>query len=88
MVSKKKEKKKPDDPCSVCNKNVNNGHLAILCTLCELWSHNKCNNINTKQYRIHQLNPELSFHCIKCKENIFPFMKLNDYEFDSFIKEV
>ena len=87
MVSNKRNKKKPEYPCSVCGKNVNNNNLAILCMHCKLWSHNKCNNIEIKQYREHQLNPELPFNCIRCNENIFPFMKLNDFEFDSFLKK-
>ena len=48
-------------PCSVCNQNVNNNHLAILCTNCDLWSHNRCNDINKNQYREYQLNKDLSF---------------------------
>ena len=87
MVSNKRNKKKPEYPCSVCGKNVNNNNLAILCMHCKLWSHNKCNNIKIKHYREHQLNPELPFNCIRCNENIFPFMKLNDFEFDSFLKK-
>ena len=85
MVSKKN--KKPVYPCSVCDKNVNNNHLAIECTHCNLWSHNKCNNIDKKQYIVFQSYPDLPYYCIKCKEDILPFMKLNDYEFDSFIKK-
>ena len=79
--------KKVDFPCSICNKNVNNNHLAIECTHCNLWSHIKCNKIDKKQNRDHQLDPDFSFCCLKCKEDIIPFMGLNDYEFDSFIKK-
>ena len=35
---------------------------------------------------MHQLNPEIHLYCIKCMESNLPFMKLNDFEFDSFIK--
>ena len=72
-------------PCSICSKNVNNNHLAIECINCNLWSHIKCNNVDRKQYRNYQLNPELTFYCMNCKEDIIPFMRLNDYEFDSVI---
>ena len=82
-----KKAKKPDYPCSVCGKNVNNNHLAIECTHCNFWSHNKCNNIDKKQYRDYQLNSELSFYCMKCKEDFIPFMKLNDHEFNSIVKK-
>ena len=83
MVSKKQKKKEVAYPCSICKQNVNANHNAIVCSLCKDWSH-KCNNVSKKQYKLHQLNPELSFFCIKCKGNNIPFMKLNDY--DSFIK--
>ena len=85
MVSKKK--KKPVFPCSVCRKNVNNNHLAIFCTHCNHWSHNICNNIDKKQYRLFQLNPDLTYNCIKCNEDIIPFMRLNDYESESKLKD-
>ena len=80
-----KKTKKVEYPCSICNKNVNNNHLAIECIHCNLWSHTKCNYIDIKQYREYQLNPTLSFYCMKCKEDTIPFMRLNDYEFDSVI---
>ena len=79
--------KKVEYPCSICKKNVNNNHLAIECTNCYFWSHIKCNDIEKKQYREFQLKPELSFYCLKCKADILPFMKLNDYEFDSAFKK-
>ena len=82
----KKSKKITEFPCSVCRKNVSDNHLAILCTHCKLWSHNKCNNIEKAQYREHEMNPDLAFYCIKCKEDITPFMRLNNYEFDSMLK--
>ena len=82
-----KKIKKVEFPCSICSKNVSNNHLAIECTHCNLWSHNKCNNIDKKTYKNYQLNPDLSFYCLKCKEDIIPFMRLNDYEFDRFIKK-
>ena len=59
MVSRKK--KKINYPCSVCEKNVNNNHLAILCTTCNFWTHNKCNNVGIKQYKLHQQNPDIPF---------------------------
>ena len=79
--------KKPDYPCSVCGKNVNNNHPAILCSICNFWSHNKCNMVDAKQYRLHQLDPDIPFYCLLCKENNIPMMKLNDFEFFSHINK-
>ena len=71
-------------PCSVCNKIVDN-HPALLCPYCKLWSHNKCNKITSKEYRLHQKNIDEPFCCQKCFEQI-PFNSLNSTEFDTFSK--
>ena len=58
---------------------------SLLCPYCNLWSHNRCNSIKSKEYKIHQNNPEEPFCCKKCLEHI-PFNVLNSTEFDSFSK--
>ena len=50
-----------------------------------LWSHNKCNKIKSKEYKIHQKNPETPFCCQKCSEHI-AFNGLNSTEFETFCK--
>ena len=72
-------------PCSVCLKLVNDHHPALLCPYCNLWSHNKCNSVNSKLYKIHQKNIDEPFCCQKCFEEI-PFNSLNATEFNSFAK--
>ena len=72
-------------PCSVCLGNVWDGDPALLCPYCDLWSHNRCNKIKSKEYKKHQNNPEEHFCCLKCLENI-PFNSLNSTEFDTFMK--
>ena len=47
----------------------------------------KCNLIDKKHYKLHQLNPNLQFFCTKCKEDNFPFIKLNEFEFLTFIND-
>ena len=64
-------KKKPEYPCSVCSKNVTDNQLSIECSICKLWSHNKCNKVDKKVYLTHQHNPNLPFYCIKCNEDIY-----------------
>ena len=73
-------------PCSICQKNVQNNHLAIECSSCNLWSHIKCNNINKTRYKFFQENPDEIFFCLNCLEEEIPFTKLNDNEFETFLK--
>ena len=72
-------------PCSVCSKNVEDNHPALLCQYCNLWSHNKCNNIKSKEYKSHQNKNDLPFCCLSCCAQI-PFFNLNANEFEVFTK--
>ena len=69
----------------MCLKNVEEHHPALLCPYCNLWSHNKCNKIKSKEYKTHQKKPDEPFCCQKCFEQI-PFNVLNAEEYDSFSK--
>ena len=80
-------KKTVEFPCSICHKNVSNNARAILCECCNLWSHAKCNKIDSKDYKNYQTDEKRSFFCMKCNEKIIPFAKLNDFEFDSVVKK-
>ena len=73
-----------DGPCSVCDKLVTT-QPALLCPYCNLWSHNKCNKITSKEYKVHQTNINEPFCCQKCFEKI-PFNCLNPTEFHTFSK--
>ena len=73
------------DPCSVSQSNVGDDDPALLCPYCNFWSHNKCNKIKSKEYKIHQKNPDEPFCCQNCLENI-PFNNLNSREFETFTK--
>ena len=75
------KKKSVVDPCFICLKktNVNN---SLSCHLCKNPSHKKCNYLNKEDFtRYKQKTTE--FFCLKCKENIIPFSKLNNQEFNS-----
>ena len=74
-------------PCSICYKNVSENARAIFCECCNLWSHTKCNKIDSKDYKNYQTDRKRSFYCMKCNEKIIPFAKLNDFEFDSVVKK-
>ena len=74
-------------PCKRCLKSVNNNHNAILCDICESWVHIKCNKYDRKDYNDYKNDPSKTFHCLNCIEDIIPFSKLNDNEFDISVKK-
>ena len=57
----------------------------MLCPYCNLWSHNRCNKVTSKEYKVHQKNIDEPFCCQKCFEEI-PFNSLNSTEFNTFSK--
>ena len=63
-------------PCKICAKNVSENVKAVQCDLCELWVHNKCNNLNYLDYRYLQ-NSNESWYCVECCSTIFPFNSLS-----------
>ena len=53
-------------PCSKCNRGVRSG---VLCTVCNLWIHTKCEGLNRTQLNcLLQLGGNLGFVCCVCKE--------------------
>ena len=72
-------------PCSVCLKLVDTHHPALLCPFCNQWSHNKCNSVTGKEYKIHQKNVNEPFCCQTCFQQ-FPFNTLNSTEYNTFSK--
>ena len=77
-------KSQPKFPCPVCNKNVNEGHCSLCCDICDQWVHIKCNQLDNKDYKQFQNDPNkdtTEFYCIKCTSNIFPFNSLSDSDY-------
>ena len=66
----------PKFPCKICAKNVHDKDKAVQCDLCELWIHNKCNNLNYLDYKYLQ-NCDESCYCIEYCSTIFPFSSLS-----------
>lgn len=56
--------------CEICCKPVANLHHAIQCDNCNIWTHVKCNSINTKTYTLLQ-NNSAAWYYIKCSEEIY-----------------
>ena len=84
MVNKRKDQNMKLS-CYSCCKNINKNNCAIFCSNCNRWTHKKCNLIDNNQYKRHKLNPNIPFFCTKCKEDNIPFMKLNEFEFLTYI---
>ena len=61
-------------PCTVCGRSVAKNHKALQCDYCDQWVHIKCNLIDKKTYELLKQD-ETPWSCIKCTENIFPFIQ-------------
>ena len=49
--------------------------------------HIKCNNLSRDDYDIFVNNPNLEFTCFQCNSATFPFMSLNNDQFNTYIKK-
>ena len=74
-------------PCSICTKKVQQRHKAILCDICDKWTHIKCNLLDDKDYNYHKKHQDAHFSCRKCIENFLPYSTLNDNQFDMAVKQ-
>ena len=67
------------ETCTVCTKTILNRHKFVPCSFCKSLIHEKCSD---------KANLLLSFRevhtwiCSSCTRNTFPFMELNDFEFN------
>ena len=65
----------PKFSCRISAKGVHGKDKAVLCDLCELWMHIKCNKLNYLNYRyLH--NCDKSWYFIELFSTIFPFNSL------------
>ena len=63
MASKVVEK------CGVCRKNVAPGAKGVMCEVCEVWSHSKCQDISDDSYKL--LNQDkIHFFCETCDKTV------------------
>ena len=61
-------------PCTVCGRSVAKNHKALQCDYCDQWVHIKCNLTDKETYELLKQD-ESPWSCIKCTENIFPFIQ-------------
>jgi len=60
-------------PCGVCYKPVCRNQKALLCDICELWSHCKCSGIDDKAYSCYQRMGYFTWNCPRCMAGSLPF---------------
>ena len=66
-------------PCGTCSKPVANNHRAILCDLCSLLVHIKCNFTSVEEYN-RLIDHNSPWTCHKCISTEAPFQCLRDEE--------
>ena len=69
-------------PCKICKKPVAQNHKAVSCDACDNWVHIKCNKIKTQTYNILR-KEKVSWSCIGCSKDVFPFSKLKETNFST-----
>ena len=58
----------------------------MLCNLCNCSVHIKCNDLNRDDYETFKKSPaHLNFICFQCNIATFPFMPLNNEQFNTYI---
>ena len=79
----------PIYPCGVCNKKVGIRMRAVECDICNYWNHIKCDNIDPKYYEILKKTENTNRHhfCKTCKEEMFPFQKVQNEQFEASISK-
>ena len=66
-------------PCKIFNKAGVKNYHAVQCDHCQLWVHIRCNKINLQTYKFLQKS-SFAWYCIKCFEDINPFLTISDNE--------
>ena len=69
------------DPCSICNKTIKSGQLALQCNFCMHFIHIGCNGTSQEEYNHHDYSV---WNCLLCNitRNLdrLPFTKINNTE--------
>ena len=71
--------------CNVCSKKIAENHKAMLCNLCNCLVHIRCNHLTRDDYEVFKNSPHLNFTCLQCNSATFPFMSLNNDQFNTYI---
>jgi len=69
-------------PCSVCYQPVRRNQKALLCDLCEQWTHRKCCSIDNSIYATYQRMAYFCWCCPRCLVSTMPFHDCSVLESD------
>ena len=67
--------------CKICNKLVALNHRGILRSLCQHWTHVKCNKLDQTDFTNYVNDKSQHYFCSPCLKEALPVMSLNDNEF-------
>ena len=67
-----------NDLCKICIKKVHKLDNAIVCDICNVWVHTRCNKLDKKDYKMFKDDQDKSFYCLHCMKDIIPFSRLTD----------
>ena len=76
----------PDCSCSICLKRVFDSQRGILCDCCKHWVHLRCTKVSYNEYN-RLSNDSAHWYCHLCIVDIFPFPKLEEFEFQLALAE-
>ena len=68
---------------------------AVKCDICQYWNHRKCDNIEPSYYEFLEkpenengtISVKLDHFCETCKEEMFPFQKVVNEQFEASISK-
>jgi hypothetical protein len=70
-----------NDLCKICLQEVYQHENAIVCDICNVWVHTRCNNLDKKDYKKFKDDQDKSFYCFHCMKDTIPFTSLTNNEF-------
>ena len=66
-------------PCTVCGKCIKSNHKALLCDLCDKWSHILCGGVSEIRYReLSEATEDFNWHCPSCLFEQLPCFNLSN----------
>ena len=66
--------------CKLCPKNVTDNDNPVLCDLCQIWVHIKCNHLNYMDYKYLQ-GCNKPWYCLCCVNTLFLCGNLKNQNF-------
>ena len=76
----------PDSSCSISLKIVFDSQRRVFCDCCKHWVHLRCSKFSYNEYN-RLSNDSAHWYCHLCIVDIFPFTKLEEFEFQVALAE-